>query len=322
MIINPGRETFVHFPSAVLGNKYTMSVFLPENAVPLSRYYPVVYLLGAGPKQAREAQAFLETNKAVVVGINFEEADYNDGAKIVQFISRELVPYIDTNYLTLTRPENRVIAARGKGAAVVAMELFAKPNLFGGLSLASVADAAEHIKLPSSSARVFVTGTQAELAHAQQKLEAAGLSYGTGFALAYADRTAGWFDALPLDYFFAPADKAVLRRFSEKASDEDSTIIRLPQLEISLENYQVKAAGKIIPCTPKEVEILHMLCSNVGQVFSREQILSRVWGYDYFGDTRTVDAHIKRIRQKLPQENVPWTLKTVYGVGYRFEVNA
>ena len=72
----------------------------------------------------------------------------------------------------------------------------------------------------------------------------------------------------------------------------------------------------------KEVEILHMLTSNVGQVFSREQILSRVWGYDYFGDTRTVDAHIKRIRQKLPQEGVPWALKTVYGVGYRFEVNA
>lgn len=116
--------------------------------------------------------------------------------------------------------------------------------------------------------------------------------------------------------------KAVLRRFSEKTEEEDSSIIRLPQLEISLENYQVKAAGKVIPCTPKEVEILHMLTSNVGQVFSREQILSRVWGYDYFGDTRTVDAHIKRIRQKLPQENVPWVLKTVYGVGYRFEVNA
>ena len=116
--------------------------------------------------------------------------------------------------------------------------------------------------------------------------------------------------------------KAVLRRFSEKAGEEDSSIIRLPQLEISLENYQVKAGGKVIACTPKEVEILHMLTSNVGQVFSREHILSRVWGYDYFGDTRTVDAHIKRIRQKLPQDNVPWALKTVYGVGYRFEVNA
>ena len=115
--------------------------------------------------------------------------------------------------------------------------------------------------------------------------------------------------------------KAVLRRFAEKTPEEDDSIIRLPQLEISLENYQVKAAGKVIPCTPKEVEILHMLTSNAGQVFSREQILSRVWGYDYFGDTRTVDAHIKRIRQKLPQENVPWALKTVYGVGYKFEVN-
>ena len=115
--------------------------------------------------------------------------------------------------------------------------------------------------------------------------------------------------------------KAVLRRFAEKTPEEDDSIIRLPQLEISLENYQVKAAGKVIPCTPKEVEILHMLTSTAGQVFSREQILSRVWGYDYFGDTRTVDAHIKRIRQKLPQENVPWALKTVYGVGYRFEVN-
>ena len=115
--------------------------------------------------------------------------------------------------------------------------------------------------------------------------------------------------------------KAVLRRFNEKKESGDSSVIRLPQLEISLDNYQVKALGQVIPCTPKEVEILHMLCSSVGQVFTREAILSHVWGYDYFGDTRTVDAHIKRIRQKLPQENVPWALKTVYGVGYRFELN-
>ena len=114
--------------------------------------------------------------------------------------------------------------------------------------------------------------------------------------------------------------KAVLRRFSEPA-DVDESIVRFPQLEVNLSNYQVKAAGKVIPCTPKEVEILHMLTSHAGQVFSREQILSHVWGYDFFGDTRTVDTHIKRIRQKLPQEGVPWALKTVYGVGYKFEVN-
>ena len=116
-----------------------------------------------------------------------------------------------------------------------------------------------------------------------------------------------------------PSIKAVLRRFSEKAP-EDSNIIRFPQLEINLSNYQVKACDKVVPCTPKEVEILHMLASHAGQVFSREQILSHVWGYDFFGDTRTVDTHIKRIRQKLPQEGVPWSLKTVYGVGYKFEV--
>lgn len=115
--------------------------------------------------------------------------------------------------------------------------------------------------------------------------------------------------------------KAVLRRFDDKPDSRlrDGSIVRLPQLEVSLENYQVRVRGEVIPFTPKEVEILHMLTSAPGQVFSREQILSQVWGYDYYGDTRTVDAHIKRIRQKLPQTDVPWTLSTVYGVGYRFE---
>ena len=114
--------------------------------------------------------------------------------------------------------------------------------------------------------------------------------------------------------------KAVFRRFDEKPAEDDKSIVRLPFLEVSLDNYQVRVKGEIIQFTPKEVEILHMLCSAPGQVFSREQILSRVWGYDYFGDTRTVDAHIKRIRQKLTQDGVPWALNTVYGVGYRFEV--
>ena len=106
---------------------------------------------------------------------------------------------------------------------------------------------------------------------------------------------------------------------SEPQPDSDQ-VIRFPQLELNLANYQVKACGQVIPFTPKEVEILHMLTASAGQVFSREQILSHVWGYDFFGDTRTVDTHIKRIRQKLPQEGVPWSLKTVYGVGYKFEV--
>ena len=114
--------------------------------------------------------------------------------------------------------------------------------------------------------------------------------------------------------------KAVMRRFEEKPEKKDASIVRLSQLEVSLENYQVRVRGEVVPFTPKEVEILHMLSAQPGQVFSREDILSRVWGYEYFGDTRTVDAHIKRIRQKLPADGVPWTISTVYGVGYRFEV--
>ena len=113
--------------------------------------------------------------------------------------------------------------------------------------------------------------------------------------------------------------KAVLRRYAEKPP-VDNNILRYPQLEINLSNYQVKVRDQVVSCTPKEVEILHMLAANPGQVFSREQILSHVWGYDFFGDTRTVDTHIKRIRQKLPQDDAPWSLKTVYGVGYKFEL--
>lgn len=113
--------------------------------------------------------------------------------------------------------------------------------------------------------------------------------------------------------------KAVLRRLGE-ASGNGHAVLRFDQLEINLDNYQVKVAGEVIACTPKEVEILHLLASHPGQVMDREQILSQVWGYDYFGDTRTVDTHIKRIRQKIALDTSPWGLITVYGVGYKFEV--
>ncbi|MGI6192635.1 MAG: response regulator transcription factor [Christensenellales bacterium] len=114
--------------------------------------------------------------------------------------------------------------------------------------------------------------------------------------------------------------KAVLRRMNDK-SDAASPVLRFDSLEINLNHYEVKIKGSVVPFTPKEVEILHLLASHPGQVFDREQILSAVWGYDYFGDTRAVDTQIKRIRQKLPQEGVGWSIKTIYGVGYKFEAN-
>lgn len=114
--------------------------------------------------------------------------------------------------------------------------------------------------------------------------------------------------------------KAVLRRLGDN-HHESSSVIRYEGLEINLDNYQVKVRGETVACTPKEVEILHLLASHPGQVMDREQILSKVWGYDYFGDTRTVDTHIKRIRQKIVYEGAPFGLITVYGVGYKFEVS-
>lgn len=113
--------------------------------------------------------------------------------------------------------------------------------------------------------------------------------------------------------------KAVLRRTGE-SPEETTPVLRFDGLEVNLNHYEVKVKGEVVPCTPKEVEILHLLASHVGQVFDREQILARVWGYDYFGDTRTVDTQIKRIRHKLPQEGVNWRIRTIYGVGYKFEV--
>lgn len=114
--------------------------------------------------------------------------------------------------------------------------------------------------------------------------------------------------------------KAVLRRFSA-AKEDPQKILHYPGLEINISSYDVRVNGESVAFTPKEVEVLYMLAAHPGRVFDREKILSEVWGYDYFGDTRAVDTQIKRIRQKLPQEGVMWSIKTVYGIGYKFEAS-
>ncbi|NLJ95006.1 MAG: response regulator transcription factor [Clostridiaceae bacterium] len=113
--------------------------------------------------------------------------------------------------------------------------------------------------------------------------------------------------------------KAVMRRANDPELGTASSILRYDGLEINIDNYEVLVDDEPVSFTPKEVEILHLLASNPGQVMDREQILSQVWGYDYFGDTRTVDTHIKRIRQKIDSDNHKYALITVYGVGYKFE---
>lgn len=114
--------------------------------------------------------------------------------------------------------------------------------------------------------------------------------------------------------------KAILRRTEAKSNAAVNDCISFDKLEVSLSNYEVKIDGKIMEIPPKELELLFFLGSNPNRVFTREQLLEEVWGFDYFGDSRTVDVHIKRLREKLEGVEANWALKTVWGVGYKFEV--
>ena len=113
--------------------------------------------------------------------------------------------------------------------------------------------------------------------------------------------------------------KAVLRRSSPGESEKDT--LSFPGLTISLEKYEVHYQGKLLEMPPKELEVLYFLAAHQNRVFTREQLLEQVWGFDFFGDSRTVDVHIKRLREKLTDsEALGWTIRTVWGVGYKFEV--
>ena len=113
--------------------------------------------------------------------------------------------------------------------------------------------------------------------------------------------------------------KAVLRRTNEQKAGDSDAIVH-DGLVIDIKSYTVTLDNHPVICTPKEIEILYLLASNPGHVFTREQLLNKVWGYDYAGETRTVDTHIKRIRAKLDNTGKNWSIKTIYGVGYKFEV--
>lgn len=114
--------------------------------------------------------------------------------------------------------------------------------------------------------------------------------------------------------------RAVLRRM-DLGDEEKKSSLYHPGLEIDLSSYEVKIEGLLVSLTKKETEILWLLASNPGKVFSRDNLLNSVWGYDYFGDARTVDTHIKRLRSKISSpESLSWDIKTIWGVGYKFEV--
>lgn len=112
---------------------------------------------------------------------------------------------------------------------------------------------------------------------------------------------------------------AVLRRTSTNEEKEKVKEINWDKLSINLTNYELRVDGKYIDTPPKEMELLYYLASNPNKVFTRDQLLDKVWGFDYYGDSRTVDVHIKRLREKINGVSDQWSLKTVWGVGYKFD---
>ena len=131
------------------------------------------------------------------------------------------------------------------------------------------------------------------------------------------------------DYIIKPFDakelvarvRAVLRRFKvrQPSAPSGEKSVSYPDLTINLTNYSVTYMGNQVDMPPKELELLYFLASSPNQVFTREQLLEHIWGYEYIGDTRTVDVHIKRLREKI-KDNPSWSIATVWGIGYKFEV--
>ncbi len=113
--------------------------------------------------------------------------------------------------------------------------------------------------------------------------------------------------------------KAVLRRSSSANAENNVKIVKYDKLSINLTNYELIVDGKKVDAPPKELELLYHLASNPNRVYTRDQLLDEVWGFDYYGDSRTVDVHIKRIREKLNGVSDKWELATVWSVGYKFE---
>ena len=132
------------------------------------------------------------------------------------------------------------------------------------------------------------------------------------------------------DYMVKPFDAkevvarimAVLRRCTVTTSQTESTegVIEFDNLRLDMNSYELRVKGKVVEAPPKELELLNCLASHPNRVYTRNQLLDEVWGFDYFGDSRTVDVHVKRLREKLEGVSDQWSLKTVWGVGYKFEV--
>ena len=126
---------------------------------------------------------------------------------------------------------------------------------------------------------------------------------------------------------FSPSEvmarlRAVLRRLERPEEEDTNNVLRVNNMVVNLEEYSFSVDGKKVPLTKKEIETMWTLAGNPNKVFTRDNLLDSLWGYDYYGDSRTVDSHIKRLRAKLDSvEHPDWCIKTIWGVGYKFEIN-
>lgn len=131
------------------------------------------------------------------------------------------------------------------------------------------------------------------------------------------------------DYIVKPFDpkeviariNVIARRVISGNSEPETKEVKYDKLSVNMTRYELKVDGKVIDTPPKELELLYYLASNPNRVYTRDQLLDEVWGFDYYGDSRTIDVHIKRLREKLEGVSDKWSLKTVWGVGYKFELN-
>ena len=130
------------------------------------------------------------------------------------------------------------------------------------------------------------------------------------------------------DYIVKPFDtkeviariKAIARRVGNSPEESEVKEVRYDKLSVNMTRYELRVDGKVVDTPPKELELLFYLASNPNRVYTRDQLLDEVWGFEYYGDSRTIDVHIKRLREKLEGVSDKWSLKTVWGVGYKFEV--
>lgn len=130
------------------------------------------------------------------------------------------------------------------------------------------------------------------------------------------------------DYVVKPFDtkeiiariKAVYRRIGQSTSEAEVKEVKYDKLSVNMTRYELRVDGKVLDTPPKELELLFHLASNPNRVYTRDQLLDEVWGFEYYGDSRTIDVHVKRLREKLEGVSDKWALKTVWGVGYKFEV--